>query len=187
MTLPLAGLAPSSKNGLREQIVHLSGLVVRLTSRQISANITGVRVRSLTKLSSRYVCHATRLHPKPTKAHPSKRPQAHALGAHCKLTINRKKKTMQNILGTNAIQGSPTYKGRDFRTFYANTPVFDSTTIPAGQTYHIGNGVFRSMCAGDCGTYADVWGGGYWTPELRNHEHTVHGLNVAGVNIPLIP
>lgn len=92
-----------------------------------------------------------------------------------------------NILGDNVIQGNPVHKGKDCRVTYANTPVFPPDIIPPGRSAHIGNGVFRSMCAGGCGAYADNWGGGYWIPELRHHEHSAHDLDVVGVNVAMLP
>jgi len=92
-----------------------------------------------------------------------------------------------NILGGETIQGNPVHKNRDYRAMYKNTPVFKPEIIPNGRSAHIGNGVFRSICAGGCGAYADTWGGGYWIPELRYHEHNEHGLDVVGVNIGMLP
>lgn len=94
---------------------------------------------------------------------------------------------MYNILGEGKISGNPVHKGRDYREIYANTPVFDSQSVPAGRTLHIGNGVFRSMCSGGCGAYADTWSGVYWVPTLRHHEHDEHGLDVVGVNVAMLP
>lgn len=94
---------------------------------------------------------------------------------------------MYNILGDNTIQGKPTHKGKDARITYAKTPVFDPESIPAGKTMHIGNGIFRTVCAGGCGAYADTWGPVTWIPELRHHEHYEHGLDIPGVNVALLP
>lgn len=94
---------------------------------------------------------------------------------------------MHNIHGDNVITGKQVHKGKDVRVTYANTPVFDPDTIPPGRSAHIGGGVFRTVCAGDCGAYVDNYGGGYWLPELRHHEHRAHGLDVVGVNVSMLP
>ena len=94
---------------------------------------------------------------------------------------------MTNIHGENVIQGSPVHKSTDYRIRFAKTPVFTPEMIPAGRAAHIGNGVFRRYCAGDCGTFSDRWGGSGWDYELAKHEHETHGLDVVGYNVAMLP
>lgn len=94
---------------------------------------------------------------------------------------------MHNLHGNNVITGKQVHKGKDVRVTYALTPVFDHASIPAGRSAHIGQGVFRSVCAGGCGAYVDNYGAAYWIPELRRHEHYDHGLDVVGVNVAMLP
>lgn len=92
-----------------------------------------------------------------------------------------------NILGDGIIVGDPVHKGSDYRVQYANTPVFAPEIIPPGRAAHVGNGVFRYVCAGGCGLFAERWGGWGWCPEMAEHEHKDHGLDVPGYNVAMLP
>lgn len=91
-----------------------------------------------------------------------------------------------NLAGAGVILGEPVYKGRDARIVHANTPVHDPAEIPQGGAWHIGGGVWRSVCR-ECPAYVDTWGlPGLVTP-VQQHEHDVHGLDVIGVNVAVLP
>lgn len=58
---------------------------------------------------------------------------------------------------------------------YQATPVFDPDSIPPGQTWHIGGGVFLSRCP-TCDDYVRSYGSVQFLPDFADHQLRAHGI-----------
>lgn len=95
-------------------------------------------------------------------------------------------KTPVNLNGEGVIAGQQEYKGRHVADRYFRTPVFDPAVIPAGRQAHIGEGVWRTVCAEPgCGVFVDNYGAIGYAYELAKHE-AAHGRQVPGYNVALL-
>ena len=58
---------------------------------------------------------------------------------------------------------------------YQATPVFEPASIPRGQTWHVGGGVFLSRCP-DCDDYVRCHGSVQFLPDFADHQFRAHGI-----------
>jgi hypothetical protein len=88
------------------------------------------------------------------------------------------------VLGARYVTDPDAFIAKNEKRF-RNTPIIEQKAIPNGRYCHIGNGVWLRRCSA-CDDYTLTYGTVLYLNEHLLHEAS-HGIDVIGVNVPILP